>query len=301
MLCHNCDYEVHSLPRNSDNHDRRPLEGFTGCPSVSEISATLGLEDIDAKCTIVDDDQSENNKSFCGGLFSGLYQENDEFTDLFWDAPTMVSLDELIVSTDKQHSFQAMVVPPLPKDRNLSCGQHKHEMFHQLLELAKSEPGIEQDAKPQARHHIVGDVDEKDSTLQLNDEEHPTFQVNEASPYIWCNDTGEDGNEVFLSIEDSVLNSAGTHSGMCSSAHLTTDGWNSQYPVRNESLGLPPNVSTREINSADRDSAISRYKEKKRTRRFEKHIRYESRKLQADNRRRIKGRFAKVDNHKKKA
>lgn len=115
MLCHNCDYEVHSLPRNSDNHDRRPLEGFTGCPSVSEISATLGLEDIDAKCTIVDDDQSENNKSFFGGLFSGLYQENDEFTDLFWDAPTMVSLDELIVSTDKQHSFQAMVVPPLPK------------------------------------------------------------------------------------------------------------------------------------------------------------------------------------------
>ncbi|XP_010549213.2 PREDICTED: zinc finger protein CONSTANS-LIKE 13-like [Tarenaya hassleriana] len=50
-----------------------------------------------------------------------------------------------------------------------------------------------------------------------------------------------------------------------------------------------------EINSQERDSALSRYKEKKKTRRYEKHIRYESRKVRAESRARIRGRFAKAD------
>ncbi|CAN6226474.1 unnamed protein product, partial [Urochloa humidicola] len=43
----------------------------------------------------------------------------------------------------------------------------------------------------------------------------------------------------------------------------------------------------------DRGTVISRYKEKRKNRRFDKHIRYESRKARADGRLRIKGRFAK--------
>jgi hypothetical protein len=43
-----------------------------------------------------------------------------------------------------------------------------------------------------------------------------------------------------------------------------------------------------------RDSAILRYKEKKKTRRFDKKIRYESRKARADIRKRVKGRFVKL-------
>ncbi|XP_066400557.1 zinc finger protein CONSTANS-LIKE 13-like [Miscanthus floridulus] len=43
----------------------------------------------------------------------------------------------------------------------------------------------------------------------------------------------------------------------------------------------------------DRGTVISRYKEKRKNRRFDKQIRYESRKARADGRMRIKGRFAK--------
>ncbi|CAN6206399.1 unnamed protein product [Urochloa humidicola] len=43
----------------------------------------------------------------------------------------------------------------------------------------------------------------------------------------------------------------------------------------------------------DRGTVISRYKEKRKNRRFDKQIRYESRKARADGRLRIKGRFAK--------
>ncbi|XP_021763086.1 zinc finger protein CONSTANS-LIKE 13-like [Chenopodium quinoa] len=308
VLCQNCDFERHSRHGSSLDHDRRPLEGFSGCPCVSELSVAIGFEGFDSKSLILGG-ESGVNKGFNGGLFDGFDEGNDGFSDLFgWDVPTMVSLDDLIVSTDKCHSFQATVVPPLPKDRNLSCGQHKHEILHQLRALAKLEPVIKQDVNPLYMHQFVADEDERDSMLQHKiqahqcNEEHSTFQGNEASPYNWCYDTGEDANDIYFSSalsgshnEDSVPN-LGTPSGICSSANLITNGCNSQNPIKNESVGIPQNVSSREITSVDRDTALSRYKEKKRTRRFEKHIRYESRKLQAESRVRIKGRFAKVDN-----
>ncbi|XP_038901850.1 zinc finger protein CONSTANS-LIKE 9-like [Benincasa hispida] len=46
--------------------------------------------------------------------------------------------------------------------------------------------------------------------------------------------------------------------------------------------------------STDRNSAVLRYKEKKKTRKFEKTVRYATRKARADVRRRVKGRFVKA-------
>ncbi|XP_028063336.1 zinc finger protein CONSTANS-LIKE 15-like isoform X2 [Camellia sinensis] len=44
----------------------------------------------------------------------------------------------------------------------------------------------------------------------------------------------------------------------------------------------------------NRGNAMQRYKEKKKNRRYDKHIRYESRKARADTRKRVKGRFVKA-------
>ncbi|XP_058179906.1 zinc finger protein CONSTANS-LIKE 13-like [Rhododendron vialii] len=49
-----------------------------------------------------------------------------------------------------------------------------------------------------------------------------------------------------------------------------------------------------ELMAQNRGNAMMRYKEKKKTRRFDKHIRYESRKARADTRNRVKGRFVKA-------
>lgn len=48
-----------------------------------------------------------------------------------------------------------------------------------------------------------------------------------------------------------------------------------------------------ELVAQNRGNAMLRYREKKKTRRYEKHIRYESRKARADTRMRVKGRFVK--------
>ncbi|KAL0435832.1 UNVERIFIED_CONTAM: Zinc finger protein CONSTANS-LIKE 13 [Sesamum radiatum] len=69
----------------------------------------------------------------------------------------------------------------------------------------------------------------------------------------------------------------------------------SSAPVDSKPFQELPISGPRELNTQERDSAISRYKEKRKTRRYDKHIRYESRKVRAESRTRIKGRFAKMD------
>ncbi|KAF4390510.1 hypothetical protein F8388_006007 [Cannabis sativa] len=49
-----------------------------------------------------------------------------------------------------------------------------------------------------------------------------------------------------------------------------------------------------EVLAHNRGNAMQRYKEKKKNRRYDKHIRYESRKARADTRKRVKGRFVKA-------
>ncbi|XP_019429544.1 PREDICTED: zinc finger protein CONSTANS-LIKE 13-like isoform X3 [Lupinus angustifolius] len=85
----------------------------------------------------------------------------------------------------------------------------------------------------------------------------------------------------------------GKHEGCCSAKDIQ--------------FGEPPLLLTGDslakaaITKADTDllaqnrgNAMLRYKEKKKTRRYEKHVRYESRKVRAETRKRVKGRFVKA-------
>lgn len=66
---------------------------------MSEFLNYLGLEDLGKK----------GSSNVGGGNDEGLLNL------LVWETPSIVSLDDLIVSTDSKHTFQAMGVPPLPK------------------------------------------------------------------------------------------------------------------------------------------------------------------------------------------
>ncbi|CAK9179057.1 unnamed protein product [Ilex paraguariensis] len=64
--------------------------------------------------------------------------------------------------------------------------------------------------------------------------------------------------------------------------------------MRGESATAAISTADMELLAKNRGNAMLRYKEKKKTRRYEKHIRYESRKARADTRKRVKGRFVKA-------
>ncbi|OIW05385.1 hypothetical protein TanjilG_28850 [Lupinus angustifolius] len=59
-------------------------------------------------------------------------------------------------------------------------------------------------------------------------------------------------------------------------------------------MGDPPCPDTFRHSAANRSNAVMRYKEKKKIRKFDKRVRYASRKERADVRKRVKGRFVKV-------
>ncbi|XP_006844546.2 zinc finger protein CONSTANS-LIKE 13 [Amborella trichopoda] len=63
--------------------------------------------------------------------------------------------------------------------------------------------------------------------------------------------------------------------------------------VKSDTWRTPLKVDS-ELLTKNRGNAMQRYMEKKKTRRYDKHIRYESRKARADTRKRVKGRFVKA-------
>ncbi|KAK9675339.1 hypothetical protein RND81_11G001300 [Saponaria officinalis] len=80
-------------------------------------------------------------------------------------------------------------------------------------------------------------------------------------------------------------------SGGCSDIHFMEQ---SVFFGGDSELNAVRSKADMEMLAQNRGTAMQRYKEKKKTRRYEKQIRYESRKARADTRKRVKGRFVKT-------
>ncbi|KZV45582.1 zinc finger protein CONSTANS-LIKE 13-like [Dorcoceras hygrometricum] len=294
VLCQNCDWETHKEVRSI--HDRRLLEGFNGCPTVSELLNFLGFDDLEKKSLVLGD----------GG-------NDDGWSDLLvWETPSIVSIDDLIVSNDSSdsgRSFQAMGVPPLPKNRNVTCGKYKEEILCQLREMAKTEPNYSSCLEYVDSHvEFIRQAPEK---FQLMDNYNSPCMDNNTAPTVVPSyetsahercDSGVIRDQVF---HTPVLNN------LIEINHLVPDkdsdcgdnlgSASSCLEMQSQVLADPKVIQVisaggmRELNTQERDSAISRYKEKRKTRRYDKQIRYESRKVRAEGRTRVKGRFAKMD------
>ncbi|XP_044493114.1 zinc finger protein CONSTANS-LIKE 13-like [Mangifera indica] len=295
VLCSNCDWEYHnqSTLYVSSSHNRRPIEFFTGCPAVNEMSTIFGFDDLDNKALFLRDDNNNDSNTNC---FDG-----DGLSDLLvWETPEFVSIDDLIVSSNSAHNFQALDIPPLPKNRNAACGKHKEEMLFQLCQLGKlkSEFNYQNaDAEPIIRS--------KSSVLDHNlqpvniytgsgqDGEPITYPAYQGSALTWFSHPSMVSRNHVEEI--SIVPDKHSNTGGCIRVVSDADEGGSQHPIITERLSVFPKVGLHELNTQQRDSALSRYKEKKKTRRYDKHIRYESRKARAESRVRIKGRFAKID------
>ncbi|XWS76500.1 hypothetical protein CRYUN_Cryun01aG0181700 [Craigia yunnanensis] len=298
VFCSNCDWENHKFS-SSSLHNRRPIEGFTGCPSVSELVSFVGIDDLGNKAPF-----SSEEKVGCGD--GG---EDDGLLDLLcWDTPVISCFDDLIVSSDFDHGFKPTDVPHLPKNRNASCGQHKEEILHQLRELAKSEPFLSFEKTDVeaiiGSQPLIPDTDNLQPgsvhTSCKNYTDPITFPTYESSPLQCFSDNVEMANQVFLPFPQGYTEESAVvpdkHLDSSRTIHVNDSLEDQlQHQIAAGTISALPKVAVHELNSQERDSAISRYKEKRKTRRYDRHIRYESRKVRAESRTRIKGRFAKVE------
>ncbi|XAR61283.1 hypothetical protein NMG60_11034933 [Bertholletia excelsa] len=298
VLCQNCDWERHNLSL-SPLHERRTLEGFTGCPTVNELLAIVGFEDVGKKALFGGDELVVGSGVFGPEGFSDL---------LVWDTPSIVTLDDLIGSNNCEHSFQAMGVPPLPKNRKAACGQYKEEILGQLREMSKSEPDFGDgrgDIEPLMQFQSLLpqrglQPQDVDGGLEFG-AEVDTVPSHKVTAFWQSSDIVHHANQVLPSKlarsyveENCLVPDKDLDVGGSANANFAQEE-QLHHCVVTESSHVFPKTAIRELTSQERDSAISRYKEKKKNRRYDKHIRYESRKIRAEGRTRIKGRFAKMD------
>lgn len=122
----------------------------------------------------------------------------------------------------------------------------------------------------------------------------PSQRLGSASNLLtkWKNNQG---NSILNEPSSSTNNLPAIHS--VSSSHKPVQdfqdiSFGDQPLVRNEHVNSFKQVDS-ELMAEKRGNAMQRYKEKRKTRRYDKRIRYESRKARADIRKRVKGRFVK--------
>lgn len=120
LLCANCDFDAHG--RAGLLHDRRPVEGFSGCPSAGKLVSALG----------VGGDEKEVLEGEADDVGDYLVEDGS-----VWEAQPVLRFEDFIVPTTASHGFHAMGMPPLPKvcqsNRNWSlCALLSHSFleFH---------------------------------------------------------------------------------------------------------------------------------------------------------------------------
>lgn len=146
--------------------------------------------------------------------------------------------------------------------------------------------------------YVVGHANSMPSKLQTSQPSANKMQsdMNDEAPSFRCHEPFGCSNHVasysVLPARTAISLSLSGMSGDSLSTDYVDCGASPMVP-KNESSWAPPPMDAGAMAQA-RDNAMVRYMEKKKTRRYEKRIRYQSRKTRADVRRRVKGRFVKA-------
>ncbi|XP_057792889.1 zinc finger protein CONSTANS-LIKE 9-like isoform X1 [Salvia miltiorrhiza] len=322
-LCQNCDWMGHVNSNVSPAHKRQPVNSYSDCPSASELSAVwpflfnsppvgdaaceqeMGSMSINDKRTIDRQDPQEKaniqNESLRVEASSQLNMDLDK------SAGWMESLNPLDQPTASTSSSMLKAPLSAAKGRalyeddgcydNLNMDEidlgfdNYDELFGMALDNPKNIFGND---------GIFGMKDMSTSNCQGASaaEVSSTGGLNPTRPA--CSNVASADSVISSKTEPNLCFTKQAHSGLSFSG-LTGETTGADYQdcgvssmaIVGDPPWYPPGPES-SIPSTSRTNAVMRYKEKKKSRMFEKKVRYESRKARADVRRRVKGRFVKA-------
>lgn len=330
-LCQNCDWMGHTDSNTSPALKRQAVNCYSGCPSASELSAAwpfllnspsvgdstceqeMGSMSITENRAIDNQDPQEKaniqNESLLGEA-SG--QQN---VDLDKSAVWMESLTPLLdpraqnVDQPTASTSSAMSKVLLSGAKgNAFC---EDDDYYDNLDMDEIELGIENYEElfgtaldnPKnlfGNDGIFGIKDMSTSNCQGASaaEVSSTGGVNVMQPA--CSNAASADSVVSCKTEPNLCFTRQARSGLSFSGLTGENGAGdfqdcgiSSMPIAGDPPWYPPGPES-SMPSTIRNDAVMRYKEKKKARKFEKKVRYESRKARADVRRRVKGRFVKA-------
>uniref|UniRef100_A0A5B7A7W7 Putative B-box type zinc finger protein with CCT domain isoform 1 n=1 Tax=Davidia involucrata TaxID=16924 RepID=A0A5B7A7W7_DAVIN len=317
-LCQNCNWMGHDGSSLVSTHKRLTLNCYSGCPSAAELSTIWSFildfpSAADSTCEqgFGSMSISDNSMRNCQGP-----PENNNGQD----APVMVEVND-VKDMDKSGIWLGSSSMPQLNIKPHNVDQPAVSANATSPKIARTKvPGICEDDC----FYEDFDMDEVDLNIEnyeelfgvaLNNPEQ-LFEDGIDSLFGMKDVSGVDSNyqnglsnELVHALQPACSNAASadsiissktepkfcfTRQGHCnlSFSGLTGESSAGDYQL----MGEPPWCSPCPENhpSASRSSAVMRYKEKKKARKFEKRVRYASRKARADVRRRVKGRFIKA-------
>lgn len=299
-LCQKCNWEGHT-GANSDSgtHSRQTLNCYSGCPSAVELSSIWSfMSDSPSTCeqemglmTIADD---KNNQDL-----SGLIERDDLQKCMNSNASVLDSRPNIVqeVGPSSTSKISSTKEPE----------QFMDDAFYDDFNMDETDLSIE-------KYEVLFGVGHNDPEhLFAKDGIDSLFGTKDTSiaESICHGSYANKGDEVQPECSNAAsidsIRSCKTEPNICYKPHSTisfsslTDGSIGDYQDCGASkmllMGEPPwctpaHDST--IPSGIRNDAVLRYKEKKKTRKFDKRVRYATRKARADVRKREKGRFVKA-------
>ncbi|KAI3814716.1 hypothetical protein L1987_14360 [Smallanthus sonchifolius] len=270
-LCVTCDRDIHSANPLSRRHDRIPVVPFYDCAEILVKSSA---------CTFLEPSFGTGNDD----LHSSI--TNDEIN---WGIPAdtinidvkypcdtspedMKSIDVLFPESDHLLDFDF----PVPTDARL------HSHFH----ISVNDSVVPFQTAPPAKHFPPAQIVEQRSSENRYEID---FTRSNISSY---NKNSYISQSINHSVSSSSIDAGVVPEGK--SVSEISHPFVLQVNDRGELNGITTGTQQpTQLSGVDREARVMRYREKRKNRKFEKTIRYASRKAYAETRPRIKGRFAK--------
>ncbi|KAK1439748.1 hypothetical protein QVD17_05568 [Tagetes erecta] len=307
-LCLNCDWVGHN---GSTKHSKQTLNCYSGCPSAEELSSIWSfMSDSDfvngstceqemGSMSIADNSQgpfrsSTNNDNNQDLLASGNNSN-------IWTGPSSVHVDSFPSKTS--HLETKGPEPVLNDDNEFYVDYSMDEVdlsienYEELFGVGHNDP--EHLFAKDGIDSLFGGAEsscagKEPSTGHANQAQPACSNAASADSLISCKTEPNPGyarqhsNISFSSLTGE--SSAGEYQD-CGASSMLLMG---EPPWYNSGPGPGPVRDQTITASGSRSDAVLRYKEKKKMRKFDKRVRYATRKERADVRKRVKGRFVKV-------
>ncbi|CDY68819.1 BnaAnng28480D [Brassica napus] len=312
VLCQECDWDVHG----SCSHVRSAVEGFSGCPSALELAALLGVDlegrkeekEVPLMMTMESFGMELDSWGFGSNVLQELIVPVTNDTTTFkkrssscgrYKQVLCKQLEELLKGEDNDgdgggEAKEGIMVPFIHQPPTTS--------FSSLISGCQS---------TQIWDFNLGQSREPEDTIRTEaaacvTKDAASFKVNSIVKLLndACSTKAKRVKEIFQDgYKRSTSGQVPATSENNNNLPITFGSNTSNELCFTENTGgTSCNKATRVVAikadleklAQNRGNAMQRYKEKRKNRRYDKTIRYESRKARADTRLRVKGRFVKA-------
>ncbi|CAN1236191.1 Zinc finger protein CONSTANS-LIKE 10 [Linum grandiflorum] len=300
-LCQNCNWMGHGGSSSSSNsagssHKRQTINCYSGCPSASELSSiwsfVLDFPSAAEAETSTMYEQGMGLMSIAENVATNSWPSNHG-ADNQNQGSNMGSRDAGKSSVwDDGHRSRMM--PPESSANSDSPARNASSTMPKDFDMDEMDLNLEN----YDELFDGGDAFEHGGMDSLFGTKDMSVAVQQQQPT--CSNAASADSIMSTKTEPAVcLTARQLHSNLSFSG-VTGESSGGEYQDCGVSpmllMGEPPWGSScaEGSPSANRSNAVMRYKEKKKTRKFEKRVRYASRKERADVRKRVKGRFVKA-------